>query len=278
MIHKFSLTLIVLFAAAACGCHRSGVSSDRRNEILLKESTQKNIPPPPIPLTTPTPQVEVSFGKGLRIVPKSVTLKNEKSQYRIDVVYLQIMGSRSRKISNLNRQIEHLVTAEYRWALIPPTKKDLRYYKKNWPDVYNSVDLDYDVVLATDELLSIYLNAYHYGIGAAHSVQTSFTVNYDFRSGRLLKLMDLFAVRARSLRFISRYCTNELSKNNPYLFKEELSASVKNYESWNITKQGIRFNFDACKVDGCAAGEKHVEISFAEFKGMLRSNQSWSRD
>jgi hypothetical protein len=64
-----------------------------------------------------------------------------------------------------------------------------------------------------------------------------------------------------------------LSREYPYLNKDELSAKRKNYESWNITKQGIRFNFDACRVEGCAAGEQLVEIPFAKLKGMLKSNR-----
>ena len=273
MIRKSLLTLILLFASLAFGCHQSGLPSVAGNDVRpSKESVTRSTPPQtPLPVTTPTPRVEVRFGKGLRIVPKSVTLENEWSRYRIDIVYPQIEGIKSRQVSNLNRQIKDLVTARYRWPLSPPTQKDLRHYQK-WPGVYNSVDLDYEVVLATDELLSLYLNAYHYGIGAAHSVQTSFTVNFDFKSGGLLKLTDLFKADTKSLGFISRYCTDELSKDSPYLFKETLTARAKNYESWNITKQGIRLNFDACKVDSCAAGEKRVEISFAAINDLLKSN------
>jgi hypothetical protein len=59
-------------------------------------------------------------------------------------------------------------------------------------------------------------------------------------------------------------------------FKDELAPKRKNYESWNITKEGLRFNFDACKIDGCAAGKEEVLIGFGALKEMLNPKNSVS--
>jgi hypothetical protein len=45
----------------------------------------------------------------------------------------------------------------------------------------------------------------------------------------------------------------------------------ENYESWNIAKDGLRLNFDACKIDACAEGKEEVLISFAALKEKVES-------
>ena len=147
------------------------------------------------------------------------------------------------------------MSRQYRWAL-NPTAKDLLYYRSKHPEVLNTAESSYDIVMATDELLSIYIEMYTYGIGAAHSVQQSFTVNFDLKSRRLVKLRDIFDPNADYLHFVSRYCTDELRKRfGEALFDEELAPDEKNFQSWNATKEGLKLNFDACKVTGCSGGK-----------------------
>jgi hypothetical protein len=268
-LNKSSFVVALSLSLLACGPHQANVKTVSRNATQQSSESKIQKPQTPSPVITPTPEQEVAFGKGLKIVPRTIELKNESRRYRIDVVYPQIEGSKSRGILKLNRRITDLVAKQYQWPLIPPTKEDRRHYDK-WPGVYNSVDVDYDVVLATDDLLSIYFDVYSYGIGAAHSVQQSFTVNFDLASEKPIELAGLFKPDAKHLQFISDYCFRELSKDHQYaMFKDELAPKLKNYESWNITKEGLRFNFDACKIDGCAAGKAEVKIEFDALKEKL---------
>lgn len=272
IILKSSL-LILLVSLSSCARREGNVFTVASEP---KRAVNQNTTPQavnPLPKLTPTPEVEVALSNGLRIVPKSVKLVHERRRYKIDVTYPQIEGTKDPAILNLNRRIKNLVTKHYRWPLTPPTKQALRYYEK-WPNVYNSVDVDYEIVLATDRILSIYLEIYSYGIGAAHSVQQSFTVNYDLRFRQWLSLSSLFKPEAKYLQFISDYCIGKLSKDQQStqwdpVFKKELDPRARNYESWNITKQGIRLNFDACKIDSCAAGKEEVKISLNELKQIL---------
>ena len=248
------------------------VENERQNVNVLtvfpaikEQSTSTAISAP-----TATPNGEVVFGGGrLRIVHDEVHLKSERLRYEIDVSYPQIVGSEDLHIRKLNQRIKELATEQYNW-LLNPTKADLRYYRKKWPGVFNSVDLDYEIVLATNSHLSIYFVNYSYGIGAAHSVQHSFVINYDLATRRELKLSKLFRCQSNYLEFISRYCTDELSKGpehaSEFMFKEALAPVAENFESWNLTRDGIRFNFDACKVFSCAGGEQAVEIPFTTQK------------
>ncbi|HEY8228606.1 MAG TPA: DUF4163 domain-containing protein [Pyrinomonadaceae bacterium] len=219
----------------------------------------------PIPVVTP----EVVFGGGgLRIVTDEVHLKSERLRYQVDVNYPQIVGSKEPHIRRLNHHIRELAIKQYQWPL-NPAQAELKYYRDKWPEVFNSVDLDYEIVLADDSFLSIYFIGYSYGIGAAHSVQYSFVLNYDLVSRRELNLSDVFNRRSQYLEIISRYSVKELSKQSTGIFEEALTPKAENFRSWNITRDGLRFNFDACKVFGCADGKQTVEIPLTEFEALL---------
>jgi hypothetical protein len=212
---------------------------------------------------------EVVFGGGrLRIVPDEVHRKSARLRYEIDVSYPQIVGSEDLHIRKLNQHIKELATEQYQWPL-NPSKVDLRYYREKWPKVFNSVDLDYEIRLATDTVLSICFVGYSYGIGAAHSVQYSFVINYDLVLRKQLNLSDLFKRHSKYLAFISHYCIDELSKRSEFMFEEAVTPKAENFESWNITRDGIRFDFDACRVFGCAGGEQAVEIPFTALEQLL---------
>ena len=270
---KSSFVIAFSLSLLACGGHQTNVQLVSQNAVQQPRESQTPSPQIPSPVITPSPEQEITLAKGLRIVPKTIELENQRRRYKISVVYPHIEGSKSAGILKLNRRIKDLVTKQYQWPLIPPTKEELRHYEK-WPGVFNSVDLDYEVVLATAELLSIYFDVYSYGIGAAHSVQQSFTVNFDLESEKLITLTGLFRPRAGHLQFISDYCIRELSRDHQFAmsdptFTDELAPKLKNYESWNLTKEGLRFNFDACRIDGCAAGKAEVNIAFEALREKL---------
>ena len=242
--------------------------------VLKKAPAEISPPPPPVGNSTSSiePHREVVFGRDrLRIVSHQVRLRSDRLRYEIDVSYPEIVGTNDPRIERLNRHLRKLATDQYQW-LINPSNADLRYYKDKHADVFNTIDLNYEIRLATDSLLSIYFLGYNYGIGAAHSVQYSFTVNYDLNLRKELTLPDLFNGKSKYLEFIAGYCREELSKQpGVYLFDEALSARAENFDSWNITPSGIAFNFDACKLSGCAAGKQAVEIPFSALQPLLNS-------
>lgn len=264
--------LFLPFLSLACQAHQAHLNSVPSSNSATPFEVQSPNPQAPAPVITPTPEHEVSFGRGLRIVPRNIQLKNESRRYRIDALYPQVEGSKSRGIQTLNQRIKSLVTENYQWLLIPPTREDRQSFQK-WPGVFNSVDLDYEVILATDKLLSIYFDVYTYGIGAAHSVQQSFTVNFDVSSDKSISLTSLFKSKAKALGFISDSCmeevSNQLLRRSDPQFVRELAPTPENYKSWNITKTGLRFNFDACRLGGCAEGKQVVEIEFESLREML---------
>ena len=267
------LLTFIIGIAAALFLDGTGHAVKSDQPALKQSEPEPNITTPTVAVPTTSPNHEAVFGDGkLSIVPKHVERKSERLRYEVDVSYPQIVGSNNPYIRKLNQRIQRLVTDQYQWPL-NPSKTDLRYYRAKWPGVFNSVDIDYDIRSVNDSLLSIYFEGYSYGIGAAHSVQYSYSLNYDLALRKELKLDDLFEPRSKYLEFISRYCIAELSKKPDPLFEDALKPKAENFESWNITRDGITFNFDACKLSGCASGKQVVVIPFDDLRQLL--NPRW---
>ena len=269
-IVTYVLTSLLTFT---CGVTAGALFPWHRHATKMCSLGAPVVPATPAPAETDisAPDAEIVFGGDrLKLVPEEIQLKSRSLQYDLSVRYPQITGTDALHIRRLNQRIEELATKQYQWML-NPSKKDLLYYREKHPDVFNELSIDYEVTLASDSILSIYFIGYSYGIGAATSVQYSFTINYDLVSGKELKLSDLFTPGSGYLGFVSRHCTDQLAKHEygDFLFKEGLAPEAANYESWNVTRNGIRFNFDECEVFGCAAGEQAVEIPFTNLKSML---------
>ncbi len=276
---RIAVYLTISHMAFSCGVGvtslwRLYTAGPKNGEVAVARRSPRNTALPASATRLATPVAanhEVIFGQGrLRIITHQVRMESERLRYKIDVSYPEIVGSNDPQIQDLNRHIKELVTQQYQWP-IKASKADLRFYKERHPEAFNEIDLDYEVRLATDRLLSIYFIGYSYGIGAAHSVQYSFTVNYDLASREELKLSDMFKPKSKYLEFIAQYCRVDLSKQpaGGFMFSEALSPKAKNFESWNVTANGLMFNFDACQLAGCAAGKQTVEIPFTALNGII---------
>jgi len=225
-------------------------------------------PPPPAPEITPDPEPpDGVFGNGrLRISSEEVHLKSEQLFYEIDVRYPQIVGSDARHIKNLNQRIRRFAINHYQWPL-KLSKAELRTHKFTFRESHNSVDVDYTIVLATDSILSIYFFTDDYYIGAAHSFTKSHVINYDLKSHRELKLADLFRRNSQYLEFIADYCTRELAVYG------SIEPKAETFASWNLTTDGIQFNFDPCQIAGCSSGPQDVTIPLSALKPFLKPTE-----
>jgi len=276
---RFALSLISSFLAFTAGLVTASSWNASRHAVA-EPVVLERWPPAPSqetvgvsinPSLTKAPDREYSFGTGLKLVPENVRLKSDSLHYDIDVKYPQIVGNDTPGIREINQRMKALATAKYQWPL-NESKEDIRRDQELLPGTYNSVNLDYEVSVATDSFLSIFFMGYSYGVGAAHAVQESEALNYDLSSGRELHLTDLFKSGSRYLEFISKYCIEQLLETGTVpdrLNKGRLAASAKNFDNWHITSNGISFNFDACEILACAEGDQSVEIPFSELNEYL---------
>lgn len=276
---RFALSLISSFLAFTAGLVTASSWNATRQAVAIEPVVARFPPSPPPQLAAPIPPTlpeasdrEYPFAQGhLKLVPEKVQLKSDSMYYDIDVKYPQIVGGDTPGIRKINQHMKALATEKYQWPLNESKEAVLRD-QELLPGTYNAVNLDYQVSVATDSLLSIFFMGYSYGVGAAHAVQESESVNYDLVSGRQLQLSDLFTPSSKYLKFISDYCTEELTRGieGTEPWENALAPVAKNFESWHITPNGIVFNFDACEVFPCAEGEQSVAIPFSEMKQLLR--------
>src|SRR5688572_14084668 len=89
-LNKSSFVVVLSLSLLACGQPQDNVQTGARNATQQPSESKTQIPQNPSPVITPTPQLEVTLGDGLRIVPISVNLENQSRRYEIDVVYPQV--------------------------------------------------------------------------------------------------------------------------------------------------------------------------------------------
>ena len=275
VISSFLAFAAGLFTASSWNSHRHVAPVQLASASVLEAPAPPIAPPPPaLTLTrsavTTAPDREYVFAQGrLKLVPEKVRLQSESLHYDIDVKYPQIVGEDNPNFEKVNQHIKALATEKYQWPL-NLSKEEILADQEKHPGTFNSVNVDYEISIATDSFLSLFFVGYSYGIGAAHAVQESVSVNFDLTSGQQLKLVDLFKRNSNYLAFISERCIEELSTDDrPAPAKEALVPLAKNFESWHITSNGITFSFDACKVFACAEGDQAVEIPFSDMKHLL---------
>jgi hypothetical protein len=223
-------------------------------------------PPAPVLSYSATPPAEFDFGQnGLKLVPERVKLESTTLNYDIDVSYPQILAIPSTETTNIrrvNQQIKDTVTKLYQWPLSREEQVSYPYGRT----IRNTVNFTYQVGLATDSFLAVHFIGYSANNRGTQR-QDSFAVNYDLTSGKLLKLSELFRPGLNYMAYISRYSIGGISRRT--VKPEALDPASGNFDVWQITPQGIAFNFPACKVADCTEGELIVQISFDDLRPIL---------
>jgi hypothetical protein len=232
------------------------------------------------PLSFYLTEQHVEFSGGLKVVSREIKENNKQQHYRIDAEYPQIEGTDAAAVQAFNRMVSAMVTRKVKeWkggAGRAPGEEDLT------PDADDdSLDFNYNIRLATDDLISVEFNGYDYPHGAAHGSPFIEVVNYDLRSNKQLKLADLFQPRANYLQTISDYCIKDLKRQNNAQKPDErmltdegiaegASAKAENYGNWNITAKGLLITFDSYQVGAYAVGQPEVMVPYAALKGILK--------
>src|SRR5437588_11462160 len=78
----------------------------------------------------------------------------------------------------------------------------------------STMEINYDVKIARDDLVSISFNVDSYDAGAAHGNDYSEVLNYDLKNGKSLKLHDVIKAGAKYLQTISTYCIKDLKQHS----------------------------------------------------------------
>jgi len=209
-------------------------------------------------------------------------LKESFKTKRLDITaeYPELVGANGTSDAGFNQVVRARVTQN-----IAHFKKEFfalpaEYLKRIPREETNYCDISYDIVYADDDLISVNFASDSYS-GGAHPSHYFFTITYDLKQNRELKLADLFKPGARYLELISDYAIRDLqsrkvpgSDENAGLaqdiFKDGALPKAENYARWNITRKGLMFTFNEYQVGAYVFGPQTVIVPYAKLEEIAR--------
>lgn len=195
---------------------------------------------------------QASFPSGWRVAPKVV--ENRKAGGRAS--YPQIIASGGAQLSaaatHFNQLLERKVGKEARdFAEGLEGEKNLYFHA------------DYNLLLATDDLVSVEI-AYDSYAGGAHPSSGYDAVTYDLRADRELKLEDIFKSNSAYAKAVAAYCDKDIRRRAVVLeaetAKEEhrkaepqteapvLPEQLEEINSFALTPRGVMIYYDLAHV------------------------------
>ena len=225
-------------------------------------------------------QQPIDFSAAARFVPKVIKEANKQSRYRIEVVYPQIEGDA--RFDKFNKEARAMVTKNVAAFKTSETSNETDAGSEIPAETQTStLDSDYQIRLAADDLISIEFTESAYSRGAAHPNSYTTVLNYDVRNGKKLALADLFNAKSNYVKVISDYCIKDLKqqakKEKDSMLTDDMiqsgaSARAENFNAWTITKQGLWITFDPYQVAAYAAGPQQVLVPYSALKDLIKAD------
>ncbi len=212
-----------------------------------------------------------AFTRGWRVAPKKI----ENRKYAARVSYPQLVGGAAAAVTpaaaGFNRRVSELAG------------KVFKEFTGEQHVEHMYLEINYDVLLATDDLVSVEL-AEDNNYGGAHPNSNYYAVTYDLRAGRELKLSDLFkpgsdyekALRLHAFKEINRRAA-DMQKENARIpggevrEGDELMPADREepISAWAMTPRGLLIYFDFPHV--IAAFDRNF-VPYAAVKDLLRAD------
>lgn len=222
-------------------------------------------------------QQMIEFTNGSRVATKEMKEDNKKENYSIDVEYPELTGSPNAFAGNFNQEAKSLVVNETKGFKEGVAEANADEDTPQDTGGGSDIRISYDVVLASDDLISVSFDISAYSQGAAHPNNYSKVINYDLKTGKLLKLGDLFKPKSDYMGVISRYSVSNLKSqagndaDNEWIEKGAGPES-DNYVNWNVSRKGLAVTFDQYQVASYAEGPKHVIVPYAVVKDVTKTD------
>lgn len=213
----------------------------------------------------------VAFTRGWRVAPRRI----ENRKHGVRVSYPQLVGGAAARLTpaaeGFNRRVSELAGKVVR-AFTADADEEKKY-----------LEINYDVLLATDDLVSVELAEDNY-YGGAHPGENYYGVTYDLRAGRELRLADLFkpdsgfekALRLHAFKEINRRAADVQKENARIAGSEgpgsdELMPADREEEitAWAMTPRGLLVYFSLPHV--MAAFDRNF-VPYAAVKDQLRAD------
>ena len=199
------------------------------------------------------------------------TIKPKKAE--LSAEYLELSGGAG--AAGFNQLAKARVTkalTDFKKDLAGVTAEDI----KRMGEMGNYIDIGYDVEYADEDVISVNFGEDTF-TGGAHPNHNTFTLNYDLKQGRELKLADLFKPGSKYLQTIADYALRDLkSRKDPDsgenlglaqdIFEDGAKPTTDNYRNWNITKKGLLITFPPYQVGAYAVGPQTVIVPYSHLR------------
>jgi hypothetical protein len=218
-----------------------------------------------------------AFTNGAKIATISTSETFKAKRLDVSTEYLELTGAGANAAA-FNNLVKTLVTKEaanFKKLMLAQTAADLKYLPEG---VNNYIDISFNVEHADNDLISLNFQESTFS-GGAHGNTNYFTLNYDLKNGKELKLADLFKPGAKYLQILSAYCIKDLQSRTDDgensglaqdMWEEGAKPVAENFNSWNITRKGVMITFSPYQVGPYAAGPQFVIVPYSELKGILK--------
>ena len=133
-----------------------------------------------------------------------------------------------------------------------------------------SLEAGYVIHRADDSVVAIEFVAETF-TGGAHPNHNTDTFNYSMKTGKLMRLADLFKPKADYLPRLARLAREQLGEN--LQFEEGLEPVSKNFSDFLLTTKGLLLYFDEYQVAPYAAGRQEALIPFAELQDIIEEGE-----
>jgi hypothetical protein len=273
--------IIVLFLLGLPG---SSLACSSQSIEATGRSAQAQISALPQVSPTPTPsplkpvqaqQIDKTWSSRYKFGTTSISEKHDGIRsYEISVDIPRIKQARTPATRRFNLWIKKKIlgdVAEFRHLQRFAEISDKRKKLPPLP-ISESLELSYRVYYSDERLISLRLTHTVMAIGQMHPIDYYETINYDLRTGRLLRPADIF--KTGYLKSLSAYCRDELSKSydlsNESFVNEGTSPKGSNFHSWNIVPEGILLSFADYQVASHSFGKPEMIIPYSALARVMK--------
>jgi hypothetical protein len=254
------LVLVILLALSALAC---GLPV---NPFLRRTPTPSQTP---LPSSTPSPTGTLSASQdaapvALREKPFQETNKDLQYEAKGVLPYLDGFAPSAAFNQAMDAYLAQTIAGfrkDAAQAASAPMDSPGSFLQTSYQALYNR-----------NGLLSVLVTESFYMKGAAHPGSVYVSFNYDVETGRMLTLGELFKRSSDYLGVLSMICKAELKKRDFPITESGADPTQQNYQTWNITGNGLQVTFGEYQVGPYAAGPQTVLVPFSELEGELDPN------
>jgi hypothetical protein len=252
-----SITILLVFSCVACN-HEPEIRLSKEEIAALPKTTVPNYAKKGSLNYWETAELPAGF----RFIKKEF---HRDDDAKINIAYPQIVSGSNRITSAINKRIWNLAIQEYE----PDIKPSRKIPRAEQHEYQLQLSRKYSLELINDEVVSLVFHEWWYGIGAAHGDGKYLTLNFNLKTGKPVKLRELFKPGSRYLERLQGICEQALVLQTGSELTSELSLKLERNIEWHLTKDRLCIDFPRCEPIPCASGEQIVAISYVDLKDIL---------